>query len=78
MIDFKKIVEPENNQVGYSFIILWLFSVTLSYNIIRGDHITIGLGAGPLEVSLGLSIWRKLLPWKLDQQKTKVKDYRIY
>ena len=62
MIDFKKIVEPENNQVGYSFIILWLFSVTLSYNIIRGAHITIGLGAGPLEVSLGLSIWRKLLP----------------
>lgn len=62
MINFKKIEDLENNQVGYSVIILWLFSGTLSYNIIRGDHITIGLGAGPLEVSLGLSIWRKLLP----------------
>ena len=62
MIKIKKINEPENNQIAWSVIILWLFSVTLSYNIIRGDHITIGLGAGPLEVSLGLSIWRKLLP----------------
>ena len=62
MISFKKMVDQESNQIGWSVIILWLFSVTLSYNIIRGDHITIGLGAGPLEVSLGLSIWRKLLP----------------
>ena len=62
MISFKKMVDHESNQIGWSLIILWLFSVTLSYNIIRGDHITIGLGAGPLEVSLGLSIWRKLLP----------------
>jgi|TARA_R100001594_G_scaffold149521_2_gene207574 hypothetical protein len=62
MIKIKKINEPENNQIAWSVIILWLFSVTLSYNIVRGDHITLGICIGPFEVSLGLSIWRKLLP----------------
>ena len=62
MISFKKMVDQESNQIGWSVIILWLFSVTLSYNIIKGDHITIAFCIGPFEVSLGLSIWRKLLP----------------
>ena len=62
MIKFKNQVDAEKNQAGWSVIILWLFAVTLSYNIIRGDHITISFGIGPFEISLGLSIWRKLLP----------------
>lgn len=62
MIEIKKLRDTETNQIGWSIIILWLFSVTLSYNIIKGDHITLGFCIGPLEVSLGLSIWRKLLP----------------
>ena len=62
MIRFKKKVDPESNQVAYCMIFLWLFSVTLSYNIIKGDHLTFSGCVGPLEVSLGLSIWRKLLP----------------
>ena len=62
MIKFKNQVDAEKYQAGWSVIILWLFAVTLSYNIIRGDHITISFGIGPFEISLGLSIWRKLLP----------------
>ena len=62
MIKIKKQVDDRGSQIGWSIIIVWLFSVTLSYNIIRGDHITIAFCIGPFEVSLGLSIWRKLLP----------------
>ena len=62
MIKFKKLANDNDNQVGFSIIFLWLFSVTLSYNIVRGDHITLGVSIGPFEISLGLSIWRKLLP----------------
>jgi hypothetical protein len=62
MIQYKKMEDIEKNQMGWCLIILWLFSVTLSYNIIKGDHITLGIGVGPFETSLGLSIWRKLLP----------------
>jgi hypothetical protein len=62
MIQYKKMEDIEKNQMGWCLIILWLFSVTLSYNIMKGDHITLGIGIGPFETSLGLSIWRKLLP----------------
>ena len=61
MLEFKK-VNNNTNAMGYSLIILWIFSITLSYNIVRGDHITLGICIGPFEVSLCLSIWRKLLP----------------
>tara|TARA_R110002020_G_scaffold55591_7_gene154107 strand:+ start:5308 stop:5493 length:186 start_codon:yes stop_codon:yes gene_type:complete len=61
MLEFRK-VEKEDNALGYSFIFLWIISVTWSYNIVRGDHITLGFGIGPFEVSVCLSIWRKLLP----------------
>ena len=62
MIQYKKIEDIEKNQMAWSLIILWLFSVTLSYNIMKGEHITLGVSLGPLEASLCLSIWRKLLP----------------
>ena len=62
MIKIKKQVDDRGSQIGWSIIIVWLFSVTLTYNIIHGDHITIGFGVGPFEVSFCLSIWRKLLP----------------
>ena len=62
MIKLKKLGSLYDNQCGLSIIFLWLFSITMSYNIVKGDHMTLGLSAGPFEVSLGLSIWRKLLP----------------
>ena len=62
MIQFKKLDGVSANQIGYAIIFLWVFCVTLSYNIVRGDHTTLGVGVGPFEVNLGLSIWRKLLP----------------
>jgi len=52
----------ESNNFMVTLILLWVFSVTLSYNILRGDHISFNFGFGPFEVSIGLSIWRKLLP----------------
>jgi hypothetical protein len=62
MFKYKRINDIESNQIAWSVIILWLFSLTLSYNIVKGDHITLGFCIGPIEISLGLSIWRKLLP----------------
>ena len=55
-------IESISGLVVITFIFLWIISVTWSYNIVRGDHITLGFGIGPLEVSVCLSIWRKLLP----------------
>ena len=62
MIKTKKIISDNGQSIGWSLIIVWLFSVTLSYTIEKGDHITLGLGIGPFEAALCLSIWRKLLP----------------
>ena len=62
MLKFKKLGTLHDNECGISIIFLWLFSITMSYNIVRGDHMTLGVCIGPFEVSMGLSIWRKLLP----------------
>jgi hypothetical protein len=62
MFKYKCLDRRDDGAVGISLIFLWLFSFTLSYNIVRGDHTTLGVGVGPFEVNLGLSIWRKLLP----------------
>tara|TARA_Y100000768_G_C23925721_1_gene657415 strand:+ start:105 stop:293 length:189 start_codon:yes stop_codon:yes gene_type:complete len=62
MIKYKTLGTAYDNQCGISLIFLWLFSITMSYNIVKGDHMTLGFSAGPFEVSMGLSIWRKLLP----------------
>ena len=62
MISFKKLSGEASNQMGYAIIFMWIFCVTLSYNIVRGDHVTFGFCIGPFEISLGFSIWRKLLP----------------
>ena len=50
MIQFKKLDGASANQIGYAVIFLWLFCVTLSYNIVRGDHITFGFSVGPFEI----------------------------
>lgn len=60
MIEFKRI--ENNNMFTYTLILLWLFSGTLTYNILRGDHVSFSLGIGPIELSFGFSVWRKLLP----------------
>ena len=60
MIEFKRI--EKSNMFTYSLILLWIFSVTLTYNILRGDHVSFTIGLGPFEVSFGFSVWRKLLP----------------
>jgi len=62
MIRTKRIESESGQSMGWSVIILWLFSVTLTYTIERGDHTTLGICMGPLEATFGLSIWRKLLP----------------
>ena len=62
MINTKRIKSDDGQSVGWSVIILWLFSVTLTYTIERGDHANIGVCVGPIEATFGLSVWRKLLP----------------
>ena len=62
MINTKRIESDDGQSVGWSIIILWVFSVTLTYTIERGDHASLGICVGPIETTFGLSLWRKLLP----------------
>ena len=50
------------NSQGISLVILWIFQVSLLYTIERGDHLHISVSVGPFEFSVGITIWRKLLP----------------
>jgi hypothetical protein len=61
MFDIKNMSNGSNCH-GRTFILFWVFSISLMHTVERGDHIHIGFGLGPLETSIGLHIWRKLLP----------------
>ena len=60
MLKYKDLAS--NNATGASLVVLWIFSVSFVYSTLKGDHLTIAFGIGPLEWNTGLSIWRNLLP----------------
>lgn len=47
---------------GYSLVILWIFCITLTYGVNKGDHVHLSFGLGPLQVGVSMTIWRQLLP----------------
>ena len=59
---FRLKVDSNNNCQGISLVILWLFQVSFVHQVAQGDHLTMGIGIGPIEFHFGTTIWRKLLP----------------
>ena len=51
-----------NNSHGINIIILWILGISFVHTVERGDHLHMGICVGPFELSIGTTIWRKLLP----------------
>ena len=44
---------------------LWIFSVSISAHITNGEHLVVGVGIGPLEISILLHRWKE---WRITTQ----------
>lgn len=62
MLTVKNVSSRQKNCQGISLVILWVLGISLLHTIEKGDHLHIGISLGPFECTMGLSIWRKLLP----------------
>ena len=62
MLTVKRINNDRKNCTGFSFVLMWILGISLMYTIEKGDHMHLGICDGPFEWTLGLSVWRKLLP----------------
>ena len=62
MLTVKQIDNDRKNCTGFSFVLMWILGISLMHTIEKGDHIHLGICLGPFEWTLGLSVWRKLLP----------------
>ena len=51
-----------NNCHSIMLVIMWLFEISAVHTVERVDHLHIGICIGPIGLSFGTSIWRKLLP----------------
>ena len=54
--------KEENDMIAQNMILLRMFIIGISYCRLKGNHFEISLGVGPISGSVGISIWKHLLP----------------
>ena len=58
MFIVRKQTSTDDIQTRYSITILYIIEIAISYHILRGDHLDLALGIGPIDIRFGTTIWR--------------------
>ena len=58
MFNLKKQTSTDGIQTRYSLTIMYLFEFAISWHILKGDHLDLALGIGPIDIRFGTTIWR--------------------
>jgi len=59
---FKLELQNNDEGAGARFVLFTLINMFVGLHSINGDHFNLGLGIGPMEVSLNLHRWNRWLP----------------
>ena len=59
MLVGRKLQDKSGNNTRYSLVLFNFFSIAISYHILRGDHLELTIGIGPLDFNFGTTIWRR-------------------
>ena len=54
--------KEENDMISQNIILLRIVTIGISYCKLKGNHIELTLGVGPISGSVGISVWSHLLP----------------
>ena len=58
MFNIKKQTSADGIQTRYCIIILYFIELAISWHILKGDHLDLALGIGPIDIRFGTTIWR--------------------
>ena len=59
MLAIRKQTDPSKTHTRYSIVIFKLFEIAFGYHILRGDHLDLSIGIGPLDINFGTTIWQR-------------------
>ena len=54
---FEYVTLAEKKVSGLRINFLWVFNITVTYSTNKGNHVNIGFGITPFEISVQYSIW---------------------
>jgi hypothetical protein len=60
MIKIRKHIDPKTS--GIALVLFWILSLNFMHNTIGGNHLSFGIGVGPLGVSMQLHLYEVMLP----------------
>ena len=58
MFILRRQVDTSGTHHRYAVIFLWVFEISIHYHILKGDHLELNIGIGPIDLSFGTTIWR--------------------
>ena len=58
MLKLKGQTDTLGNHHRYSIILLWLFEISILCSTLRGSHLEITIGIGPIDFTFGTAIWQ--------------------
>ena len=58
MLVLRKHKATNGNQTMYTIILLQFFSISISHHVLKGDHLELTIGIGPIDITFGTAIWR--------------------
>jgi len=55
---FESTMMTKGKVTGIRINFLWIFTISITYNVANGSHINIGFGITPFEIAIQFSIWK--------------------
>ena len=58
MFILRKQIDTSGTHCRYSMVLLWVLEISIQYHVLKGDHLELNIGIGPIDISFGTTIWR--------------------
>ena len=59
MLVVRKQTDKEGSHTRYIMVLFNFFSIAIGYHVLRGDHLDLTIGLGPIDINFGTTIWRR-------------------
>ena len=60
MLAVRKQTSMDGREVRYSLTLLYLIQFAVTYHSLKGSHLDLSIGVGPVDITLGTTIWSGL------------------
>tara|TARA_Y100001963_G_C6706974_1_gene412369 strand:- start:745 stop:936 length:192 start_codon:yes stop_codon:yes gene_type:complete len=57
MLAIRKQTSEDGNEGRFSITLLHIFQIAVTYHSLRGRHLDLTLGVGPIDINIGTTVW---------------------